>query len=240
MKHSAMLAYGLAEKTAGRDMRVQDLLIVEDHPVMSEALSLILKIEFGLRSVRTEHSRERALDAVRRGPVPDAILLDLHLPDCSGIETIISLRKIARETPIVIISADTCATMVSAALAAGAKGYISKELVRRELCAELSRAFSGETVVPDWYDPDHVDYDEQQRRSQCAERFIDLTPQQLRILRLICAGHANKEIAYQLSIAEATVKTHVNKILSKINVRRRTQAQRLANEAQLFSFSDLG
>lgn len=240
MKHSSMLAYGVAEPSSSVNPIVNDLLIVEDHPVMSEALALILQIEFGLRSVRTEQSRETAAEAVRNGPLPDAILLDLHLPDCSGIETLIALRKIAPETPIVVISADRCPTMVSAALAAGARGYIGKELIRKELCANLNRAFCGEIVVPDWYDPGHVDPAEQQKRSEAAERLMELTPQQLRILRLICAGHANKEIAYQLSIAEATVKTHVNKILKKINVRRRTQAVRLANEVQLFTFAELG
>lgn len=239
MKHASSLAYAMSMKLDGRETGIQELLIVEDHPVMGDALSLILKIEFGLRAVRTEQSLERAINALRRGPVPNAILLDLRLPDCSGIEGVIVLRKLAPDVPIIVISADTNGKMISAALAAGARGYISKELGREDLCAALHRAFKGERVMPDGFDPDSIDPTKQEERGQIADRFVSLTPQQFRILRLICAGMANKEISYELSITEATVKTHVNAIMGKINVRRRTQAVRMANEAKLFDFAEL-
>ena len=75
---------------------------------------------------------------------------------------------------------------------------------------------------------------EDEARAELARRFATLTPQQMKILRLICQGKANKEISYELSIAEATVKTHITAIMSKINARRRTQAVLLANSARLF------
>ncbi len=226
-------------KAKGRNALVQDLLIVEDHPLMGEVLSIILKIELGLRSVRTEAGLELACDALRSGLSPDLILLDLRLPDCSGVEGIVTLRKQAPETPIVVISADTNRGMVAAALAAGARGYISKQLSRDELCSEMRRVLKGELVTPEGFDPDGLNPTEHQMRAEIADRFASLTPQQMRILRLICMGMANKEISYELSIAEATVKTHVNAIMSKINVRRRTQAVRLANEAGLFDLGGL-
>lgn len=237
MGHSSSLAYQFATRTSGGDPLVQDLLIVEDHPLMGEVLSIILKIEFGLRSVRTEAGLELSCAALRSGLSPDLILLDLRLPDCSGIEGIVTLRKQAPQTPIVVISADTSCAMVAAALAAGARGYISKQLCRDKLCAGLRRVLQGKLVTPESFDPDSINPTEHQMRTEIADRFASLTPQQMRILRLICLGMANKEIAYELSIAEATVKTHVNAIMSKINVRRRTQIVRFANEAMLF---DLG
>jgi DNA-binding NarL/FixJ family response regulator len=237
MRHSQSLAYEMATKSNDRVPSIRDLLIIEDHPLMGEVLSIILKIEFGLRSVRTEGGLELAVEALRRGLTPDLILLDLRLPDCSGVEGIVTLRKQAPETPIVIVSADTNHGMVAAALAAGARGYISKQLCRDELCFELRRAINGELVTPEGFDPHSLNQNDHRSRAELADRFATLTPQQMRILRMICMGLANKEISYELSIVEATVKTHVNAIMSKINVRRRTQIVRLANEAGLF---DLG
>lgn len=241
VKHSAALGRSVAARHEGHGPSpVRDLLIVEDHPLMGEALSLILKIEFGLRKVHTEPGLQRTLEALRGGLRADAILLDLGLPDCGGVEGIVALRRQAPGVPIIVITAETSTGMVAAALAAGARGYVSKALGRDQLCEQLHRAFSGESVTPEGFDPASVAPTEMERQAKVAERFASLTPQQMRILRLICAGMANKEISYTLSITEATVKTHVNAIMSKINVRRRTQAARLANEARLFDFADLG
>ena len=93
--------------------------------------------------------------------------------------------------------------------------------------------WDGEFVTPEGYQPDQANA-EDEARAELARRFATLTPQQMRILRLICQGKANKEISYELSIAEATVKTHITAIMSKINARRRTQAVLLANTIRLF------
>ena len=87
----------------------------------------------------------------------------------------------------------------------------------------LRRMWEGERVTPEGYAPDQADADDG-AKAELARRFATLTPQQMKILRLICQGKANKEISYDLSIAEATVKTHITAIMSKINARRRTQA----------------
>ncbi len=93
--------------------------------------------------------------------------------------------------------------------------------------------WEGEHVTPDGYQPDQDSADDD-AKAELARRFSSLTPQQMKILRLICKGKANKEISYELSIAEATVKTHITAIMSKINARRRTQAVLLANSIRLF------
>lgn len=123
--------------------------------------------------------------------------------------------------------------MISTAMAAGAQGYISKSLSREALVDSLRRMWDGEHITPEGYCPEQVGVDDQSR-AELARRFASLTPQQMKILRLICAGKANKEISYELSIAEATVKTHITAIMSKINARRRTQAVLLANSIRLF------
>ena len=213
--------------------RVKDILIVDDHPLMCDALALTLKISFGRKTVRTARSLAAAVDQIRTHGAPDAVILDLNLPDARGAEGIVTLRRQLPDVPITMISADLENAMISAAMAAGAQGYIAKSLGREALVDSLRRMWEGERVTPESYEPE-AGGSEDDARAELARRFATLTPQQMKILRLICQGKANKEISYELSIAEATVKTHITAIMSKINARRRTQAVLLANSARLF------
>ncbi|MFV0301086.1 MAG: response regulator [Paracoccus sp. (in: a-proteobacteria)] len=213
--------------------QVKEILIVDDHPLMCDALALTLKISFGLKHVRTARSLAAAVEQIRAQGTPDAVILDLNLPDARGAEGIVTLRRLLPEVPITMISADIDAGQIQAAMAAGAQGYISKSLGRESLVDSLRRMWSGEHVTPEGYEPEQAEQEEE-ARADLARRFASLTPQQMKILRLICQGKANKEISYELSIAEATVKTHITAIMSKINARRRTQAVLLANSVKLF------
>lgn len=213
--------------------RVREILIVDDHPLMCDALALTLKISFGLKHVRTARSLAAAQEQIRTQGAPDAVLLDMNLPDARGAEGLVTLRRQIPDVPITMISADLGNAMISAAMAAGARGFVSKSLGREALVESLRRMWDGEEITPESYRPEHAG-DEGAARVDLARRFSSLTPQQMKILRLICQGKANKEISYDLSIAEATVKTHITAIMSKINARRRTQAVLLANSVGLF------
>ena len=213
--------------------RVREILIVDDHPLMCDALALTLKISFGLKNVRTARSLTAAVEQIRTLGAPDAVILDLNLPDARGSEGLVTLRRQIPDVPITMISADLEGAMIAAAMAAGAQGYISKSLGREALVDSLRRMWEGERVTPEGYEPEAAG-EEDEARVELARRFASLTPQQMKILRLICQGKANKEISYELSIAEATVKTHITAIMSKINARRRTQAVRLATTVRLF------
>ena len=213
--------------------RVREILIVDDHPLMCDALALTLKISFGLKNVRTARSLGAAIEQIQAQGAPDAVILDLNLPDARGTEGIVTLRRQLPDVPITMISADLEGAMIAAVMAAGAQGYISKSLSREALVGSLRRMWEGEFVTPEGYEPAQA-HAEDEARAELARRFATLTPQQMKILRLICLGKANKEISYELSIAEATVKTHITAIMSKINARRRTQAVLLANSIRLF------
>lgn len=232
MTAAAMQARTLHSPRPSAD-QVKEILIVDDHPLMCDALALTLKISFGLKHVRTARSLEAAIEQIKMQGAPDAVILDLNLPDARGAEGIVTLRRQLPEVPITMISADLENAMISTAMAAGAQGYISKSLSREALVDSLRRMWDGEFVTPDCYQPEQAGA-EDEARAELARRFATLTPQQMRILRLICQGKANKEISYELSIAEATVKTHITAIMSKINARRRTQAVLLANSIRLF------
>ncbi len=231
-----MTAANVQEKSAAPRMSadlVREILIVDDHPLMCDALALTLKISFGLKTVRTARSLAAAVEQIRTMGAPDAVILDLNLPDARGSEGLVTLRRQIPDVPITMISADLENAMIGAAMAAGAQGYISKSLGREALVDSLRRMWDGEHVTPEGYEPDAA-AEEDEARAELARRFASLTPQQMKILRLICQGKANKEISYELSIAEATVKTHITAIMSKINARRRTQAVLLANTMRLF------
>lgn len=232
MGHPGMLPGQAAARRPGGQARVETLLIVDDHPLMCDALALTLKMAFGLRRTRTARSLAAAVESIRTDGPPDAIILDLNLPDAAGTEGLVTLTRLAPEVPITLISAELDPDMIGAALDAGARGFVAKSLSRDALTDAFSRMWAGEVVVPEDYDPGARAAPDGQ--AELMRRFATLTPQQMRILRLICMGKANKEISYELSIAEATVKTHITAIMSKINARRRTQAVLLANMAKLF------
>lgn len=213
---------------------VQDVLIVDDHPLMCDALTLTLRMKLGCRTVRIARRLAEALEDIRAQGAPDAVILDLNLPDARGTEGVIALRRLMPDVPVTMISAETDDRMIAAALAAGVAGYVDKSIGRDALADALQRMWRGEQVVPEAYRAVPADAATTDARAELARRFATLTPQQMRILRLICQGKANKEVSYELSIAEATVKTHITAILSKINARRRTQAVLLANTARLF------
>lgn len=211
---------------------IADLLIVDDHPLMCDALVATLSYAFGLRKVRTASSLAGALENIREEGPPDAVALDLNLPDAEGAEGVILLRRQIGDAPLAVISAEVDPGVVAAVLAAGAQGYVGKLLPRARMVEAFARIWAGETVVPDGFEMASPMADE---AASLARSFATLTPQQMNILRLICQGRPNKIISYELSIAEATVKTHIAAIMSKINVRNRTQAALLASKARIFS-----
>ena len=227
MEHRPVGEAGSSVRDLGHAVR--DVLIVEDHPLMCEALSMTLATAFGLARVRCVTSLAAAEASIRTEGVPDAVVLDLNLPDVKGVEGVISLKALC--APLTVISAEVSADMVSAVMGAGACGYISKSLPHDEMVDAFRRMWNGETVLPEGHEDDAESTGEM---AVLAQGFSSLTPQQLNILRLICQGRPNKIISYELSIAEATVKTHIAAIMSKINVSNRTQAALLANRAKLF------
>ena len=212
--------------------QVADVLIVDDHPLMCDALSATLGYAFGLRKVRVAASLGAALANIREEGPPDAVVLDLNLPDAEGVEGVLALRRQSGDAPVTVISADLDPALVSAAIGVGARGYVGKLLPRAKMVEAFSRMWAGKTVVPEGFDDPCAEADE---AAMLARSFASLTPQQMNILRLICQGRPNKIISYELSIAEATVKTHIAAIMSKINVRNRTQAALLASKARIFS-----
>lgn len=219
----------------------QTALIVEDHPLFGEALAMTLRNFVGIERVWTADRLAAALQRLREAPMPDVILLDLHLPDVTGMEGLIRLRQAAAGVPVVVVSSLADARVISAALASGAAGFVPKHSQREVFRAAFAAIRQGFRFTPEGYQPGMGS--EGPGENEAVSRLKTLTRQQAAILQLICAGKPNKVIAWELSVAETTVKAHVTAIMRKLGVTSRTQAVLMAagvNFAALLGESSAG
>jgi len=201
-------------------------LIVDDHPLFCDALKMTLQSVTNLQDIRTAACLQTALKQAALDP--SLILLDLNLPDVQGLDGLKRLLKISK-APILVISSMADNRVISAALYAGAVGFIPKHSERGIFLTAIETIRSGDRFLP----PGFVLLPKAQVDSggDAASRMGSLTQQQARILRLICEGKLNKQIAYDLTIAETTVKAHVTAIMRKLGVHSRTQAVLIAKDA---------
>ncbi|MCO6383806.1 MAG: response regulator transcription factor [Vannielia sp.] len=205
-------------------------LVVDDHPLFCDALELTLTSVAAFKEVRTCDRLETAIEMLT-GKLPDLVVLDLNLPDVSGLDGLIRLKATARGVPVIVVSSMAENQVISATLKAGAAGFVPKHSPRSTFREALATVARGETYRPEGYVATDATGDE----SDAVERLSTLTAQQSRILQLICQGKLNKQIAFDLAIAETTVKAHVTAIMRKLGVQSRTQAVLVAGEARFSS-----
>ncbi|MDD2869799.1 response regulator transcription factor [Neomegalonema sp.] len=206
-------------------------LIVDDHPLFCEALSLALASEVGAGSTRMANSLGEALALLDSGFRPDAALLDLNLPDVQGFDGLLRLKARHPNLPVAVVSALDDSRIVSGAIEAGAAGFMPKNAPRDQIISGLRKILDGGVALPPGYEGLAASAGNARAEPGSLEKLRELTPQQLRILDLVCAGKLNKQIAFDLSIAETTVKAHITAILRKLGVHSRTQAALTAREA---------
>lgn len=218
-----------------RHAPLRSALIIDDHPLFCDALSMTLKAAVGIPEIRTQHRLEDALALIDGGWQPDVIVLDLNLPDVSGLDGLIRLKKSAGGTPIVVVSSLADRRIIGGAIRAGAAGFVPKHSQREVFRAAFDVVAQGGVFTPDGIDL-AMDTDRPVTgREHAIARLSQLTRQQAAILNLICAGKLNKQIAFDLTIAETTVKAHVTAIMRKLGVQSRTQAVLIAQEASFSS-----
>ncbi|WP_238991829.1 response regulator transcription factor [Gemmobacter caeruleus] len=202
-------------------------LIIDDHPLFCDALGLTLRMLIGIPTVETAERLDTALKRLELTPAPDVILFDLHLPDVTGVDGLIRLIGAAGGVPVLVVSSLEDPRVIAAALRAGAAGFVPKHARREVFVAAFAALAEGRVYEPEGFVPP-----ESQPEDRALERLSELTRQQARILQLLCEGRLNKQIAYDLSITEATVKAHVTAIMRKLRVQSRTQAVLMANAAR--------
>jgi DNA-binding NarL/FixJ family response regulator len=206
---------------------MEKILIADDHPLVRGALTLAIEAAFGRAEIVESASLSELVGQLEKIGVADLVLLDLRMPGVDGFGGLLQLRANFPETPVVVISAHDDRRLVKEAIALGAVGFIPKSTPRHEIVGALRRIAAGEIYVP-------ADAQAGATTSlpgtelDVAQRLATLTAQQVRVLQLLGTGKLNKEIAYELDIAEPTVKVHVSAILQKLKVYSRTQAAVLA------------
>jgi len=218
-----------ASASPGKTTVIKTVLIVDDHPLFCDALELTLRsILPEAQTILTSDRLERAM-VLLEDQTPDLVLLDLNLPDVEGMGGLLRLKRSYPSLPVVVVSSMADNRMIGSCIRSGAKGFIPKHADRAIFETALLALQTGESFVPDGYVAAQTTCDS----SEILDRLTSLTNQQGRILELICEGKLNKQIAFDLSIAETTVKAHVTAIMRKLGVQSRTQAVLVVQEANL-------
>ncbi|WP_337110421.1 response regulator transcription factor [Prescottella equi] len=200
------------------------VFIVDDHEVVRRALAELLETDEKMRVVGQAENRSQALariPALR----PDVVLLDVRLPDGNGIDVCRQLRTRIPDLRCLVLTAFHDERAMQDAAAAGAKGYVVKDIRGTQLVEAVREVGAGRTLSPP-----EVNMPRRRRgRTPCPE---ELTAQERRLLALLGEGLTNRHIAARMFLAEKTVKNYVSRLLSKLGVERRTQAAVLAARLQ--------
>jgi len=201
----------------------QRFLVVDDHPLFRSAVQSAVTTAFPGAEVAEATSIGAVREAISASPEVDLILLDLSLPDTTGFEGLLELRTHYPRIPVVIVSAMEDNRIIHEAMTYGASGFIPKSTPQDRLQSAIKDVIAGKVYLPSSYvAPDRAEGDDAD--ADLARRLSSLTPQQLRVLRMLRQGLLNKQIAFELKGGETTVKAHVSEILRKLNVASRTQA----------------
>lgn len=193
------------------------VLTVDDHQLLREGIAAVIESQEDMILVEQASNGREAVESFRRLR-PDVTLMDLRMPDMSGIEAITAIRREFPDARIVVLTTYAGDAQAAAALKAGAVGYLLKNLVRKELLETIRAVHSGKRRVP----PEIA--------TEIAEHVADdaLTGREIEVLRRVAAGKSNKLIAAELDISEGTVKTHMKSILPKLDASDRTHAVMIA------------
>jgi DNA-binding NarL/FixJ family response regulator len=205
------------------DSRSLSIVIVDDHEVVREGLSALLDRRPNFQVVGEAGTVAEAMEVTRRFQ-PDLVVMDVRLPDGSGIEACRDIRAELPDTRVVMLTSYPDEEAVLAAIVAGASGYLLKQIRARDLVAGLEVVGAGGSLL----DPAVTGKVLERMRRIAADDSPDelaaLTPQERKILALVAEGKTNKEIAAEVFLSDKTVKNYVSSILAKLDLERRAQA----------------
>ena len=189
------------------------ILAVDDHPLLRSGIAALLATQADMSLIAEASNGKEAVEKFRAHR-PDITLMDLQMPDMNGLEAIMAILREFPQARIIVLTTYTKDVEVLRAMKAGARAYLLKTLLDKELLDTIRAVHAGKKILAT------------EASYELAEHSTDdaLTPAEIEVLRLIAAGNANKEIAAHLSLTEDTVKGRVKSILSKLGAHDRTHA----------------
>jgi DNA-binding NarL/FixJ family response regulator len=207
------------------DLKPIRILSVDDHPLIRQGIAGLLATQADMNLIAQAATGREAIQEFHRHH-PDITLMDLQMPEMSGLDAIIAIRGEFPEARIIVLTTYAGDVQALRALKAGARAYLLKDSLHKELLATIRAVQAGKKSMSA-----EVSF-------QLAEHATDdaLTPAEVRVLRLIAEGNANKEIAAQLSTSEDTVKGQVRNILSKLGAKDRTHAAMIGLKRGIIEF----
>jgi DNA-binding NarL/FixJ family response regulator len=199
------------------------ILVVDDHQLLREGIAAVIEGQEDMVLAGEAASGPEAIESFRRLR-PDVTLMDLRMPEMSGIQAISAIRGEFPNARIIVLTTYAGDVQAAAALKAGASGYLLKNLVRKDLIETIRAVHAGKRRVP------------AEIATEIAEHVADdvLTPREIEVLQRVAAGKSNKLIATELNISEGTVKTHMKSILPKLDAADRTHAVMIALKRGIF------
>jgi DNA-binding NarL/FixJ family response regulator len=201
------------------------ILSVDDHPILRQGVAALVSGQADMNVVAEASNGREAIQQFRTHQ-PDVTLMDLQMPEMNGLDALIAIRGEFPDARIIVLTTYAGDAQVLRALKSGARGYLLKNSLHKELLETIRAVHAGKKVLS------------AEASYQLAEHATDdaLTPAEVRVLRLIAEGNANKEIAVQLSISEETVKGQVRNILSKLGANDRTHAATIGLKRGIIEF----
>lgn len=189
------------------------VLSVDDHPILREGIASLFENHTDMELVAEASNGREALEQFRRHR-PDITLMDLQMPEMSGIDVMSAIRREFPDARIIVLTTHAGDVQISRAMKAGARGFLLKGLLRRELLDTIRAVHAGQKRMSS------------EVAAEIAEHATDeaLTPREVDVLRLVGSGNTNREIGTLLSLTEETVKSHIRNILAKLGANDRTHA----------------
>ncbi len=194
-------------------------VIADDHPLVRGALRQTIEAAFADADILEAGELADVTRYLEADNDADLVLLDLAMPGMRGFSGLMYLRAQFPGVPVVIVSANEDHNAIRRTIEFGASGYIPKSMSPEQIAGVVRQVIDGEVWLPD-----DVNLDADDDTTDMVRRLSSLTPQQVRVLMMLSEGLLNKQIAYELTVSEATVKAHVSAILQKLRVDSRTQA----------------